>query len=191
MNKTEELFDIYNQDGTKTGRIATMKEVIAEGLIINTANVFIVNSLNQVLLHKDGKPSHLSFNKWRCSVAGKNSAGNDTLETARRETLEELGLDIPKDKFRLIKTRFYDDVDRYKFLVDVYVVGNIDKSEGGVNISFSINDMKINKDEIAEVKWFNQDYLRNWKENGLDAYNGKGRIFETHLNDLLEWLDKK
>ncbi|MCL1891920.1 MAG: NUDIX domain-containing protein [Alphaproteobacteria bacterium] len=173
----EELFDIYNLDGTKTGRIATMKEVKTERLAIKTAAVWFVNSNGQILLQQGGKQGHKSFGEWRLTVTGKTDAGETTLDTAQRETFEELGLNIPKDQFKLIQTLLYNDFPDYPYFCDIYVVF----------IDFEASEIKIDKAEVADLKWFDRDYLINWEQNNMHVNK---KYFSLRLNNLLEWLDK-
>lgn len=181
MSDTEELFDVYDRDGINTGRIATAAETTAERLIIKTAAVWFVKydggGQRRVLLQKNGKPADKSFGKWRLSVTGKTRAGESTLDAAQRETAEELGLDIPKKKFCFIKTFFYDDDRHLPYFCDMYVAF----------MDAEIADMKIDETEVADVRWFDLDYLIDWEQNDLDVDKSR---FGHRLNCLLEWLGK-
>ncbi|MCL1785762.1 MAG: NUDIX domain-containing protein [Alphaproteobacteria bacterium] len=177
MNSTEERFDIYGPDGNKTGRVATMGEIYAEQLTIRTVAVWLVNSAGKILVHRDGKRQHGTFGEVRVSVTGRVSAGEAGLDAAQRETLEELGLDFPKDRFEFIKTLFHIGPRYPSYFTDIYVVFT----------DLGISEMNPDESEVAGLEWHGLGYLKNWKQNKLNI----SQNFESRLNVLSDWLDTK
>ncbi|MCL2737294.1 MAG: NUDIX domain-containing protein [Alphaproteobacteria bacterium] len=177
MNNAPERFDVYDLDGKKTGRVATLDEIVAEELPIMTVAAWLVNRRGQILVHKDGKHEYNTFGEWRISIAGKVKAGEDSVAAVRREALEELGLDISKDRFQFIKTVFYNGPRYPAFFSDIYVVFT----------DTEISEMTPDAEEIAGLKWFGRDKLLNQIKDGLNV----SRNFESRLYLLFEFLDKK
>ena len=96
---TEEYFDILNEKGEKTGESRSKKEAHEKGLIHRTAHVWILNSKKELLLQKRASGLRVYPDCWDISAAGHISAGQTSLEGAKREVEEELGLSLPDNMF--------------------------------------------------------------------------------------------
>lgn len=94
--KELELFDILNEDGSKTGVVKERGVAHREGALHGTVHIWIVRENDKsgydVLLQKrsDNKDSYPGC--YDISSAGHISAGDGVMESALREFEEELGL---------------------------------------------------------------------------------------------------
>ncbi len=89
---SEELYDVYDEDGRRQGR-ATRKEVHSDPSLIHRAvHVLIFRKEGRLLLQKRVATKDIEPGKWDTSVGGHVDAGEDYLSAARREAEEELGL---------------------------------------------------------------------------------------------------
>jgi isopentenyl-diphosphate delta-isomerase len=179
MNNESELLNIYDDKGNLIGE-ATYGECYGKGIIIRITNIWVVNSRNQILLQKNNKPAHKGYGTWNGSVTGKINAGEAPLIGAQRELREEIGLDVPKEKLQFLETIFFEPEvpgTNYKAFVDIWVV-KTDKD---------INDFVLEESEVAEVKWYDLDVVRNWREK-IDI---KSDSFDRRLKPLLGWFDSK
>lgn len=117
---------ILNEDGISTGKIGILDDVVGAGLWCESVHVWLVNSKHQIYIQQRSFKMFNNPGKWGEAGGGYVTAGHSTLETARKEIQEELGLDIREDKFenlgriKQIENRRDDKVTR-QFVV-VYLV---------------------------------------------------------------------
>lgn len=70
-----ELIDVLDENGTKTGRIATREEVHREGLWHQIAVVVIIDNGGRILLQQRSKNKRTNPEKWDIAAAGHVDAG--------------------------------------------------------------------------------------------------------------------
>lgn len=80
----EELIDVLDENGIKTGKIATRKEVHQKGLWHRCIVVAIINEKNEILLQQRSANKEKNADMWDISVAGHISTGQDSLMAATR-----------------------------------------------------------------------------------------------------------
>jgi isopentenyl-diphosphate delta-isomerase type 1 len=112
-------------------------------LIHRTIGVLIYNSKGEILLQKRSLTKDLNPGKWAVGVGGHVMKGQTYDEAAKREMLEELGINI---EIQLVK----------KWLM---------KSDAETEMSmlyqgFSEGPFKINLTELTEVKFFQTKILK-------------------------------
>lgn len=143
----EELIDVLDENGNKTGKIETRKEVHEKGLWHRIIVVSIIDRNGHLLmqqrsLNKDSNPG-----KWDVSATGHVSSGQTSIEAAVREVSEELGIEINEKELkyiltyknsRQIKENYID-----KQIYDCYIVN---KEE------IDIKDIKIQESEVEQVR---------------------------------------
>ena len=87
-----ELIDVLNENGVKTGKIASRDEVHQKGLWHRAIVVAIINEKNEILLQQRSANKEKNANMWDISAAGHISAGQDSLMAATREINEEVSV---------------------------------------------------------------------------------------------------
>jgi len=93
-----DIFDELNENGEKTGRRITREEAHKLGLWHNAAVLFVINEKEQVVLQKRSLDKPNWPGKLDVSSGGHTNAGEETVDTAIRELLEELEIEAdPKD----------------------------------------------------------------------------------------------
>ena len=90
----EEMIDVLDENGVKTGEVVTRKEVHKKGLWHRIIVVAIIDNNNQLLMQQRSYQKDTNPGKWDISVAGHVSAGQTSLEAAIREVEEEVGIHI-------------------------------------------------------------------------------------------------
>lgn len=90
----EELLDVLDENGIKTGQILSRKEVHKKGLWHRIIVVAIVNEKNEVLLQQRSNDKDKNPGMWDISVTGHLSAGQDSLTAATREISEEVSVSL-------------------------------------------------------------------------------------------------
>ncbi|KND47636.1 MAG: putative Nudix hydrolase YfcD [Parcubacteria bacterium C7867-006] len=176
----EEYLDILNEDGSPTGESLTYKEVHKRGLLHRTARVWFVNSKGEVLVQKRSMNKKIFPGLWDAGVGGHVSSGETSVEGAQKETREEIGLDIPKEEYQLVFTvrarvmkHFDDFIDNE--INDVYVVRR----------DLDISNLKIEKNEVDEVRWLDLETFENWTRTDV-------RMFADHdeeYSKLIQYLN--
>jgi len=172
-----EYLDILNEHGEKTGQTMTYDAVHAAGAIHRTVHAWLVNSRGQILLQKRSANKRAYPSMWDISVGGHISAGQTSLEAAKRETEEELGLTLPDSAFSFMFTirqpriihgdDFIDDEFN-----DVYVV----------HCDAAIQDLKLPPDEVEEARWLDIEEFKKW-------VNGSGGPLVPHPEEYKRLLE--
>ena len=90
----EELLDVLDSNGIKTGEILPRKEVHKKGLWHRIIVVAIVNEKNEVLIQQRSENKDKNPGMWDISVTGHLSAGQDSLTAATREISEEVSVSL-------------------------------------------------------------------------------------------------
>ncbi len=133
----EEIWDILDQDGNPTGKTMKKGESISEGFYHLGADVWIINSKNQILIQKRSPKKRLSPNVW-AMTGGSVIKGETSLQTIERETQEELGIKLDKSKVQFIK--------RFK-------TGNVWIDTYFIRQDIELKDIVMQEDEVSDVKW--------------------------------------
>lgn len=90
----EELIDVLDENGIKTGEILPRSEVHKKGLWHRIIVIAIVNEKNQVLMQQRLYNKDKNAGLWDISVTGHITTGQDSLAAAKREINEEVSVNI-------------------------------------------------------------------------------------------------
>lgn len=141
-----ELRDLYDINSIKTDKTYHKGESIPEGFYPMVVMVVIRNSKGEFLMQKRVESKG---GDWGVT-GGHPKSGETPIEGIITEVKEELGLDFSDENF--IEYDFgCDGKDCYKMY---YVTKDID-----------ISDIKIQEDELSEVRWFSMDELSKMVES--------------------------
>ena len=136
----KELRDLYDVNSNKTDKTYYKGDIIPEGFYPMVVMVVIRNSKGEFLMQKR------SVNKggdWGVT-GGHPKSGETPIEGIITEVKEELGLDFSNENFILYDSGC-DGKDCYKMYF--------------VNKDIDLNDIKIQEDELSEVRWFTMEEL--------------------------------
>ena len=92
-----EMFDVVDAENVITGQ-ESRGEVHALGLLHRAVHVFVFNSLGELYLQKRSVLKDCAAELWGSSVSGHLDAGESYEDAAKREMLEELGMEGPLEK---------------------------------------------------------------------------------------------
>ncbi len=149
------VLDVLDPEGNHTGMTADIFDVHHHGHWHRTANVYIVNSKNEVLFQRRSK-THMVFpGMWQFGAGGHILSGQSSLEGVKDETKDELGLDIPDKDFIFIGTSIKKEEHspRQKFdyeYQDNYLVYK----------DIELKDMKKQESELSDIAWFPMEEVR-------------------------------
>ncbi len=143
--KKRELRDLYDKDGNKTNRTYYKGDSIPKGYYPMVVMVVIRNSEGKFLMQKR---SITKGGDWGVT-GGHPKSGETPIEGIITEVKEELGLDFSRKEFILYDSGC-DGKDCYKMYF--------------VNADIDIKDIRIQKDELSEVRWFAMEELKHMVE---------------------------
>ena len=145
-----ELLKVLDKNGQETGEIIDREIVHQKGLWHKEVAIWIFNSQGQILLQRRSKNKKQWPNKLAL-CAGHIEASKKSLETAKIELFEELGLIVQDNDLVFLNTekkeRIFGQNSINRVFSDVYFL-LVDKD---------ISEFKIQEEELSEVLWI--DYL--------------------------------
>ena len=145
-----ELIDGYNKDNKPTGHIVERFEAFDKGLWKRTVSCWVLNDEGKVLMQKRTPNMKRNPNKW-AKTGGQVDAGETPEQAIKREVKEELGIDIEDSQIKCID--IFKDTKGKRFCYD-YIL----------KVNYKIDEYKIQKEEVAEVKYFTIDELKEQEE---------------------------
>lgn len=161
---SHEYLDVLDPQGNPTGRTKLRSEVHRDGDWHRTVHIWIVNSKGQILMQKRSPHKESNPGKWDISAAGHIPAGETSLDTAVRETEEELGIHVRPEEFEHIDTVTSSSVQNDGTFVnnsihDIYILKK----------DLEASDIRFQVEEVDAVKWVPIDELRDsWKRQSPD-----------------------
>lgn len=159
--KELELFDILNEDGSKTGIVKERGVAHREGALHGTVHIWIVRENEKsgydILLQKrsNNKDSHPGC--YDISSAGHISTGDEIMESALRELWEELGLSVQPEQLELFGTTH---VKFEKTFYGKRFRDNEISSDFVYRQPVDIDKLNLQESEVSEVRWMDYEECR-------------------------------
>ena len=161
----EELIDVLDENGVKTGQVATRKEVHRQGLWHRAIVVAIINEKNEILLQQRSANKEKNAGLWDISAAGHISCGQDSLSAATREINEEvsvnLGYNVEVKEFRFMYSFRKQQVFREDFIENQFYDFFILRQQGLCKES-----IKFQTSEVQDIKFVSISELQELRETG-------------------------
>ena len=171
----EEFLEVYSPEGTKTGQKKSKSEIHRKGLFHSTVHVWIFTETGNILIQKRSKKKELNPGVWDVSVAGHVKFNENIKKAAKRETLEETGINInTKD---LLKIGVYRSINIHPTAIDkeffhTYIL-KIDKNS--INLDFKNN-------EVDDLKFISIEEMESLiKEENNKIFIGKNRKYYSDV----------
>ena len=177
----EERFDVLNELGEFTGKVATREECHRKGLWHRAVYGFIIDENKNVLLQKRSANKKLWPNMWDVTAGGHVNSVEFGRQALIREVKEELGIDIKDDEIKYLvgstSVNIQGDIIN-KHYNECYLITK------NVNVS----DIKLQLEEVSEVKYFSKEKLLdrisdNYKglTDKTGPWNFLGKILEMYV----------
>jgi len=173
----EEIVDVLDEyTGEKTGDVISKNEAHKKGIWHGSIHVLIINNdKTKTLLQKRCADKKLYPNTWDIAVGGHITAGEDDITSAKRELMEELGLnsrELELEKIGTITEKLNNNGVISNEYVSVFVIYS----------DIDINNIKLQVEEVSDAKWFTKKELnKTIKEEKIIPHDYE---FEL-LNELL------
>ena len=167
----EEFLEVYSPEGTKTGQKKSKSEIHRKGLFHSTVHVWIFTEEGNILIQKRSKKKELNPGVWDVSVAGHIKFNENIKKAAKRETLEETGININTED--LLKIGVYRSINIHPTAIDkeffhTYIL-KIDKNS--INLDFKNN-------EVDDLKFISIEEMESLiKEENNKIFIGKNRKY--------------
>ena len=161
-----ESFDVLNEYGEFTGKIATREECHKNGYWHRAVYAFIIDNNGNVLLQKRSANKKLWPNMWDVTVGGHVDSGEFGRQALIRETKEELGIKISDEDIK-------------------YLVGSTSINEQGdiinkhynecylITKNINVSNVVIQKEEVSDVKYFSREELIKRIDNNYEGLTEK------------------
>lgn len=162
----EELLDVLDENGVKTGEVLPRSEVHKKGLWHRAIVVAIVNDENKILLQQRSMNKEKNAGLWDISVAGHLSSGQDSLAGANREISEEvsvnLGFSVKVKDFRFMTSfRKIQEISE-NFIERQFYDFFILRQEG-----LTDENIKMQESEVQAIKFVTVQELDELRKNNL------------------------
>ena len=171
----EEFLEVYSPEGTKTGQKKSKSEIHRKGLFHSTVHVWIFTEEGNILIQKRSKKKELNPGVWDVSVAGHVKFNENIKKAAKRETLEETGINInTKD---LLKIGVYRSINIHPTAIDkeffhTYIL-KIDKNS--INLDYKNN-------EVDDLKFISIEEMESLiKKENNKIFIGKNRKYYSDV----------
>lgn len=178
----EEIVDIYDSYGHKTGATTTKLNAHREGLWHISAHVWIYRCDGSILLQKRAACKETFPSMWDISVAGHVDAGESPLEGAIREIREEIGINVQDSDLEYVYTVHME----YPYPAR----GWINREHCYVYLlraEFDIDDITLQEEEVEEVQFFPLETFKHMTH----ADRGMMVPHENYYNHIIDTIVKK
>ena len=144
----EELIDVLDKDGNKTGIIKKKSEIKKDGDYHRAIAVLIINNKNEILMQKRCPNKKVYPNLWSIFVKGHVRSGETSIDACIRELSEEVGINIVEDELKYLYT-IYEEVIKENFIERIFYDTYLLKKD------FELNDITIQEEEVSDIKLVN------------------------------------
>ena len=181
----DEYIDILTPYGKPTGKTALKSEAHQNGWFHATVHIWLFTSNHKILLQKRSLTKKVFPGLWDISVAGHIAAGETILRSARREILEEIGLEIKESDLIKIGTRIHkvkhangiqDNEHHHVFIAELKV---------------PLYKLKIQEEEVADIKLFDLNVLKSTKNLENILLSSFHDYYTFVYDKIIEYLKNK
>lgn len=170
----DELIDVLDKDGNKTGQIKTKKDIKKDGDYHRAITVLILND-DKILMQKRSSTKIVYPNLWSLFIKGHVKANETSLSACIREIKEEIGISVNTDELDYLYT-IKEEKRNNDYIENIFYDAFI------LRKNIDLKDIVIDKEEVADVSYISIDdaYQEIKDNNCIYAPNDEDyqRIFE-------------
>ena len=148
-----ELLDIIDENNKLIGQTEERKIAHEKCMWHRHVSCWIMNEKGEILLQKRTANKVRNPNKWG-KTGGHVEAGESVEDAIVREVKEELGIEIPKEQIEILEIYKSKDPNNKYFAYNFIF-----------NVNYKIEDYKLQKEEVAEIKYVTIDEMEQIKKN--------------------------
>lgn len=142
--QADEVCDIYDIYGNRTGKTFVRGEPLSDGQYVMVVDVWIVNSKDEILIQKRSDLKKDLPGTW-ATHSGCVLAGGNSQQACIREPLEEIGIHILPSQVHKLNRKV-----RGKLLSENFVVEQ----------DFDTADAVLQTEEVSQIKWVSVSQLK-------------------------------
>lgn len=150
----KEYFDILDHFGNKTGAVKLRSQVHKDGDWHKAVHVWLVDKDGKLLIQQRSASKDINPWRWTSSCAGHVDIGEASVETAIRETKEELGINVSKEQLEYIGTmkRYHSANNSFndQEIIDLFLVV----------VDFETIPLKKQDEEVNKLAFYDYNKLR-------------------------------
>ncbi len=169
-----EIWDIMNEDGVITGKTAVRgRTVLGRGEYHLVVHIWVISSDGNFLIQRRSEKRRLMPGEW-AATGGSAISGESSSRAAARELSEELGIKAPKGSLK-----FMGRLRRRNSFLDIWFI----------KCDADISRLRLQKSEVAEVKWVTPDELKIMIEQ--KSYHNYGREYFKAIFSFAEKMRRQ
>ena len=177
-----ELLDILDENGNYTGNIEERKVVHEKGYWHLHVGVWIMNKKGELLFQKRSHLKEINPNKWT-RTGGHVEASEQPVFAIQRETMEEIGVKIPIEKFELM------NIDKNEtFFADKQIYNRQFTYNYFVLVDYEIEDYIIQKEEVSDLKYITLKEMKEAKCNNDTSFTF---VNWNNIDEVITMLEKQ
>lgn len=166
---TTEVWDIYDEEGQRTGD-TMVRGIPAKGQYMLCVHVYLYTPDKLFLLQKRSKNKISHPGEWDVTC-GAVLHNEESIEAAKRETLEEIGIDLSDSVLQ-----YAGRIKKEKRFIDIYFVQK----------DFSLDDCTLQKEEVEDVCLVSAEQLLNTQETYRLREEHYMRLLKKAIQDVLD-----
>lgn len=166
---TTEVWDIYDEEGQRTGD-TMVRGIPAKGQYMLCVHVYLYTPDKLFLLQKRSKNKISHPGEWDVTC-GAVLHNEESIEAAKRETLEEIGIDLSDSVLQ-----YAGRIKKEKRFIDIYFVQK----------DFSLDDCTLQKEEVEDVCLVSAEQLLNTQETDRLREEHYMRLLKKAIQDVLD-----
>lgn len=149
-----EIWDLYSEDRKLIGKHIRGTELPENGFHL-VVHVWIKNSVGQYLMTQRSARKATFPLMWEC-VGGSVLQGESSIDSAIRETAEEVGMQFSPEEGMLLSTKTRKTIDgkRYNDIVDVWLF----HYDGEIPLQDATTD------EVEQARWMTRDEIASLRQ---------------------------
>lgn len=168
-----ELWDILDEHGAVTGKtVVRGRTMLRHGEYHLVVHIWVISSDGNFLIQRRSEKRKLMPGEW-ASTGGSATSGESSITAAARELQEELGIRAPKGTLKLAGR-----LKRRNSFLDIWFI----------KCDANISRLRLQKSEVAEVKWVSPDQLKSMIEQ--KQYHNYGNEYFKTVFDFAEKMHR-
>ena len=169
-----EIWDVYDENGNKTGRYAERSRKMPTGDYHIVVHVWKHNGRGEWLIDRRSPDKAGWSGKWE-TTGGSALAGDDSLTAALRETKEELGIDLDPNKGKLFRRISRQGEDGHTWFQDAWIF----------ECDCRIEDIRFQEGETFDAMWAAADKIREMMASGEFVEKEVYPYFDEMADELI------
>ena len=165
-----EKWDLLDDRGHPTGRTMARGDRLYPGQYHLVVHIWVINSSGNLLIQRRAEHLHLMPNMW-AATGGSATTGENSETAARRELLEELGINTQPGELQSIGR-----LKRRNSFCDLWLLQR----------DVAVADLQLQREEVAEARWVTpQQFAEMVRQNRVHNY---GKEYFDCLSKYLKQL---